>query len=317
MPVWDTKDIPGKDRFAFWREVICEAFAALDPRPAAETTSFGGQVDLVRIGAINCATVRALPHHVVRGPLEIRRDPQESVFVNLQLTGSCATRQAGRDHILHPGDCALLDLTRPYEIDVRAGFSILCLRIPRPRLAPTPFVGQIDGTRPEARIATALMRAAWSDAAAIGGNAAPLLEDALCNLLRAALGRPASLSTGAALHRIKGYICQHLADPNLSPATAARALGMSKRTLHAAFQGSGTSFSSHVRAERLAQCAADLRMSRGSHGASIAEIGWRWGLSDPAHFSRVFAAAYGLSPRAYRIAHTPERPAHCPTPHRD
>ncbi|HEY0232202.1 MAG TPA: helix-turn-helix domain-containing protein, partial [Dokdonella sp.] len=35
---------------------------------------------------------------------------------------------------------------------------------------------------------------------------------------------------------------------------------------------------------------------------SIFEIAWRWGFSDPAHFSRAFKTLFGCSPRACREA---------------
>ena len=34
----------------------------------------------------------------------------------------------------------------------------------------------------------------------------------------------------------------------------------------------------------------------------MAAIGARWGYPDPAHFSRLFKAAYGVGPRDYRAA---------------
>ena len=37
---------------------------------------------------------------------------------------------------------------------------------------------------------------------------------------------------------------------------------------------------------------------------SMAAIGARWGLLDPASFSRAFRAAYGVSPREYRASRT-------------
>lgn len=298
MPIWNTAAVAHGDQFAFWREVICEAFAALDPRPAGDGPGFQGRVNLAGVGAIRYATVHAPPHRVIRGPTEIRRDPQEAVFVNLQLAGTCATRQGDRDHLLRPGDCALLDLTRPYEIDVRDDFAILCVRLPRARLAVRTLPGRIDGARPETRVTTALMRAIWSDATILGPHAASL-EGAVCDLLDAALGhlRPPAATMG----RIRVHVRARLSEPGLDPTSVARALGMSVRTLHAAFEGTGNTFAAYVRAERLARCAADLRAGR---NGGVAEIGWRWGFSDPAHFSRVFTATYGVSPRAYRAEHT-------------
>jgi len=35
----------------------------------------------------------------------------------------------------------------------------------------------------------------------------------------------------------------------------------------------------------------------------VAAVGARWGYPDPAHFSRLFKAAYGVGPRDYRASH--------------
>jgi AraC-like DNA-binding protein len=35
----------------------------------------------------------------------------------------------------------------------------------------------------------------------------------------------------------------------------------------------------------------------------VAAVGARWGYPDPAHFSRLFKASFGLSPRDYRASH--------------
>ena len=54
-----------------------------------------------------------------------------------------------------------------------------------------------------------------------------------------------------------------------------------------------------IRTRRLEQCRRML--SDPVHaGRSVSEIGARWGLPDAPHFSRVFKAAYGVSPRQFR-----------------
>ncbi len=52
----------------------------------------------------------------------------------------------------------------------------------------------------------------------------------------------------------------------------------------------------------LERCRRDLADPAMAHW-SVSAIGTRWALSNPAHFSRVFHAAYGLAPSEYRRVH--------------
>jgi AraC-like DNA-binding protein len=40
----------------------------------------------------------------------------------------------------------------------------------------------------------------------------------------------------------------------------------------------------------------------------VAAVGARWGYPDPAHFSRLFKATYGMGPRDYRASQGPALP---------
>jgi AraC-like DNA-binding protein len=55
-------------------------------------------------------------------------------------------------------------------------------------------------------------------------------------------------------------------------------------------------------AEIAARCAFDLS-GRQAPSTTVAAIARRWGFADPTHFSRVFRAAYGMSPREWRASH--------------
>ncbi|KRE23331.1 hypothetical protein ASG80_06305 [Agromyces sp. Soil535] len=56
---------------------------------------------------------------------------------------------------------------------------------------------------------------------------------------------------------------------------------------------------SWIRARRLDRAREDL-IDPAFSGFSVGEIGARWGLSDPAHFCKLFALAFGRSPTEYR-----------------
>jgi AraC family transcriptional regulator, positive regulator of tynA and feaB len=308
VQVWNTADVSSRDQFAVWREVICEAFGALDPHLASpDQNEFRGRVGLTRIEAIRCAHVEAPPHRVLRARPEIRRDPQEAYFVNLQLAGSCVTSQAGTEALVRPGDFVVLDLTHPYSIDTRPGFSIICLRIPRSHLLPwvrdPKHIAGHTGRAETAsgRIAASFMQAMWANGGDLPEAAGAPLGHVLSELVGLALAdgtEELKPTDAAALRGAYTLIGRNLADPELSPGLVARELRISIRTLHAMFERSEESFGGYVRKQRLAQCAADL--GNKADRRSISEIAWRWGFSDSAHFSRIFRNAYGLSPREFR-----------------
>lgn len=103
------------------------------------------------------------------------------------------------------------------------------------------------------------------------------------------------------LQKAKDYIEAHLGELDLGPERIAAALNVSTRTLHRLFERDGDTISGWIRKRRLEQCRVELRDS--SDSVPVSGIGAKWGLYDAAHFSRLFKANYGLSPRAYRAVH--------------
>ncbi|WP_175538672.1 AraC family transcriptional regulator [Arthrobacter sp. cf158] len=82
-------------------------------------------------------------------------------------------------------------------------------------------------------------------------------------------------------------------------ALAAR-LNVSTRTLHRAFRAQGASISMWIRERRLDRCRQDLQDPAFSH-LPVSSIAAQWGLRDAAHFSRLFKARFGESPRSFRV----------------
>ncbi|PWU60027.1 AraC family transcriptional regulator [Micromonospora globispora] len=99
--------------------------------------------------------------------------------------------------------------------------------------------------------------------------------------------------------QVEAFVRRHLDDPELTPAAVAAAHHLSLRSLHRLFAGTGTTVAALIRTGRLERCFRDLADPRLGHLA-VHQIAARWGLRDRAHFSRVFRAAYGISPREHR-----------------
>ncbi|MFJ5639663.1 helix-turn-helix domain-containing protein [Streptomyces sp. NPDC093223] len=103
------------------------------------------------------------------------------------------------------------------------------------------------------------------------------------------------------LRAARSAIEANLDRPDLSPALIARVLGVSLRTLHRSFSGSGDSVMSFARHRRLHRAHDDLLGS--SHARRISEVAARWQFSDASHFIRHFKAAFGTTPTLHIEAH--------------
>ncbi|MEU9872377.1 helix-turn-helix transcriptional regulator [Actinomadura sp. NPDC048021] len=66
------------------------------------------------------------------------------------------------------------------------------------------------------------------------------------------------------------------------------------------FREEGTTVSAWIRERRLEHCRRDLRDPLQLH-RPVSAIAAGWGFVDAAHFSRLFKAAYGATPREYRV----------------
>jgi AraC-like DNA-binding protein len=105
---------------------------------------------------------------------------------------------------------------------------------------------------------------------------------------------------GAVLReQVKAYAQAHLGDPRLGPESLARAHHVSTRYLQKLFAADGTTITEWIRRRRLEACRRDLCDPALAH-EPISQIARRWALANPAHFSRVFRAAYGCTPSELR-----------------
>jgi AraC-like DNA-binding protein len=107
--------------------------------------------------------------------------------------------------------------------------------------------------------------------------------------------------TALLLAGVKTYIERHLGEARLGPEAIARANHISTRYLHKIFEAEGSTVSEWIRDRRLECCRRDLRDPALRH-ETILSIATRWGLTSSAHFSRVYRATYGHTPREERQA---------------
>jgi AraC family transcriptional activator of tynA and feaB len=312
---WRAKGASPARRLQSWAEILAATHLSFDVHATHRTPpQFHGAVTRRAIGdlmLVDCAASPFLGHRsrgVMGGQREERRH-EDVLGFQFVSKGLELVREGSRELALRAGDVVLWDGLQPTDVEIVEPFCKRTLLFPRERvLAVCPRLAELSALPPlegngAARLLVRYMNALalelqWLEPAAGVAAASAALE-----LLRAAV-EPSVPSTRAAARaasraEIRRYVRTRLHDPQLAPASIARAYAMSVRALHALFEDAETSVAGLVRTERLARCLEDLQRP---NGGSVTEIAFRWGFCDAAHFSRVFKRAFGSTPSEIRNA---------------
>jgi AraC-like DNA-binding protein len=319
--LYTTDSVPAHQRQTYWREALSQTFATVDIAVSDEVCS--GTIRTSRLGHLQVATVEGgEPLRVRRTPRLIARGEDEYLVVKLLVKGVAMVEQDGREVHLHPGEIVFCDLTRPMGIEFPHPFQTKSLVLPRrlldlgepdlQRLAATPI-------RPDTTLGsllspflTRLVDTAATYPSAIGEVLARHTVDLLTVLVGERLHEEVGDTSSAArvlLPRIQVFIDRHLADPDLTPEVLARAHHISVRYLHRLFETEDVTVGRWIQRRRLQECRRELAR-REAAGRTIAAVARQWGFASAAHFSRVFRAAYGMSPAEWRdsTARAPRTP---------
>lgn len=309
MRIWEADMRPEDQQFAYWREVLCEAFVSLDPVIKPQAAPFLGRVHSQDLYQTAQTQICSRGQFINRRWEEIRRNPVEYCFANFQLEGSCVVRQDGQETLVSPGGFAVVDSTRPYYLDFREDWRVLSFRIPRsqlvsrlasPRQAMAHAIGGQTGLGLVAsRFASSLGQVNPGAGIDVQEGLSTTLNSIIALTLGATLESQERdrLSLRDAFRRaIETYISDHLADPLLGPDAIALRFGVSRRTIYGLFEDAPLSVSGLIREQRLLRSARDLQ-APGCR--SILAIAMRWGFNDASHFSRLFKSRFGVSPREF------------------
>ncbi|RLP61171.1 helix-turn-helix domain-containing protein [Kocuria rhizophila] len=294
---------------AQWRETINVSFAALEITAPVDS-EFRADLTTVELDDVHLFDMTTSAHRVVRTAEMVARDAGEYLKLSLQLQGRARLRQDGRECVLGPGGLGLYAAYRPYELVYDGPQHSLVMTFPRSvvQLIPAQLdlvtaqrIGQEDGL---GRVAVPMFRNLAENMDLLRGpHASKLVRsalDMLVSVLSAEVVEPAGEHAGDLLvQQATAYIADHLADPELSPGSIARALYVSVRQLHSRFAAQHLTVAAHIRAVRLAAIRAELA-DPAHRDDAVHTISARHGLTDPAHVSKAFKAEYGESPTAYR-----------------
>ena len=307
-----TDSVPPHLRKTYWTEMISSTCVPLDCEVAHAApldgtimmhTMPGLEILIISAGA---QTMRRTQHHIARAT-------DAYFLVSVQTRGQGIVHQNGREAVLGPGDFALYDSMRSFELHFENSFQQLVLKLPSDQLRQTVRCPEqrtamkVCGQTGAGLLMVNFLQSLWQGIDDLNAASSAAVAGGVLNILAAGLQSlpaddPHSLSALAAYHltRIKGLIETRLRDPALCIADVACELGLSIGHIHRLFKNEATTPTQYIWNRRLEACSQDL-LDPVRRRHSICEIAFSWGFNDAAHFSRAFRNRFNSSPREWRL----------------
>jgi AraC-like DNA-binding protein len=313
-PIVSTDGVEPSQRLAFWTDLVCETYVQLDCDAAAGAATIEGDIRADEFATLQLSQVTATPQIVRRTAAKIAHASEDYFLVSIQTRGEGVIMQDQRTARLAPGDFALYDSTRPYELRFESPFQQYVLRLPGPTLRTALRDTQrltastVSGQRGAGHLMIGMIRTLAADIDTLAPESAAAVAESVTQILIAGLSalpaarqQPVSQLTAYHREQIKACARARLRDPELTVAGIAARLHLSTSTLHRAWAGEACSIAEWIWAQRLDAARRDL-CDPSFSARSVSEIAFSWGFNDAAHFSRAFRARFGCSARELRSA---------------
>jgi AraC-like DNA-binding protein len=311
--VFRADDHPARTRVDYWHHVVAESLTALDLKLSPEGLGAKDRMWVGELGQLRVIEVSTgEPSHAVRRQRHISTDP-ELYKIDVQVKGRGVIRQGDREAGYRPGDFTLIDLARPSAWAFQPSAEVVAVTFPGSLLpVGRADLARLTGERLPGDSGLCALVSSFARQLpdrlddlnlAEGTRLASTVLDLLGTTLLTRLDRgrevPPDSRRRALLHSVHAYVEEHLGDPKLSPSTIAAAHFVSIRYLHRLFEAEQTTVAEWIRRRRLERCRRDLPDPT-LRDVPAGAIGARWGFTSAAHFGRLFRAAYGAPPAAYR-----------------
>jgi AraC family transcriptional regulator, positive regulator of tynA and feaB len=310
---WSTVALPAPDQFPFWSEVVREAFVPVNVT-RRDDGPFLSRVRGGRIGSVGVSHLDSPAQTVRRTPAHVAGASGDVFFLNLPLSPGTCARQDGRVAGLAPGDFAIVDSSRPFELEFQDHFKQISLTLPHDLLAPRLAAAEqatavrVDGSTGVGAVASASLRAFAMTQSELDSGATRELVTHLSGLVALAIGSVTPYLPRSARSLLadaaRDEIDRSLSDPHLSRTLVAERLAISTRHLDRLFADQGTSFGRWLLSRRL-ECSHQALTGEADRSLPISQIARAVGFSDPSYFTRAFKARYGRTPMQVRSQISP------------
>jgi AraC-like DNA-binding protein len=304
--VFSTDQYAQAQRYAAWRDAICDVYVHVDVK-ATDPDRYRGFIREAKFGEVVLTDILLSEQRINRSRRHISQLDKECYYIQLVHKGNVSVVQRGETYKSNAARGAIFSASEQYELHGHGEVRSLYLELPREAFAQrfprerVPVTALIDTTQGLGRIATEYCVALATEGPKLSNDIRAGLGDQLMDMLAFTLQAPTGdlpsaegWMKQARLRSVQQWIEQHISDPDLSLDKVAGANGISLRYLHVLFEGCEMSASEWIWDRRL-QLAYD-GLARGD-GRSVTAIAFDHGFNSPTHFTTRFRQKYGMSPR--------------------
>lgn len=306
---FSTHILPQGERQDYWRGVIENAYFPLE-LDFRNPNAFHGQLSQWQMGRLGISRLESSATCFKR--VEQQIDESEPYFlITIPAYEQVRFSQADHTVVCNPGAFILERSDLPYEFSYNKDNSLWVIRVPVSQLRsrirePERFLYmQFDKNKGLGNVFFSFMRNivqqfSYTDEAAhdiLSGQLIDLLAHSMENDDRVLMSNEASLRN-VHLRNIEAFVRENIQRSELSPDMISVACSISTRYLHKLFKDSDQTVSQWIKELRLQSALNDIRADIGH--TTLAEISYRWGFNDQAHFCRLFKARFGCTPKGMR-----------------
>ncbi|HXZ46304.1 MAG TPA: hypothetical protein VEH02_06220, partial [Pseudolabrys sp.] len=185
MVSWSTDAIGERERFSYWRDMICNTLFSISPE--APSQRFSAQIKVRSSGALRYATCESTSYEIVRTARDIAQAPSDHYTIYLQMRGQTVINQSDETIAFGRNDVVLSDCRKPFRAKLsNDGFRAIAV-LPRTILnARAPWLRQRAVYRFENSQFLDLARRHLTRLVSdddLDENQTALLTENLCNLL--------------------------------------------------------------------------------------------------------------------------------------
>lgn len=304
--VFSTAPLPREKRYDAWRAAICDHYVNVDVS-ATKPEDYKGFIREARFGEVTMTDILLSEQIIRRNSQHLSRLDKDCYYLQFLHSGSLTVLQRGESLVSNAARGAIFSATEQYELHCAGEVRSFYLELPHDDFArrfpseKIPVSCAIDSTRGLGRIATEFCTMLSTESThlaepmrgPLGTQLMDMLALTLLNADAEASGGESSIRA-ARLRMIKLWIDEHIGDPELTLERIAAGNGISLRYLHQLFQNEDRSVSEWIWDRRLQLCYDEI--AKGD-GRLLTSIAFGHGFNSSAHFSRMFRAKYGVSPR--------------------
>jgi len=306
---YSTHLLPQRERQDYWKGVIDSAYFPLE-LDFRDPNLFHGQLSQWRLDRLGISRLESSATCFKR--VERQIDESEPYFlITIPAQQQVHFSQANRSVVCNPGSFILERSDLPYEFSYSKDNALWVIRVPvsllraRIREPERYLYMEFDKQKGMGAMFFSFMKNMVQQASYTDEASHSVLSNQLTDLLahclekdeRVLMSNEAGLRS-VHLRNIEAFVRDNIQRSELSPDMIAGCCQISTRYLHKLFKDSDQTVSQWIKELRLQSALNDIKADSGH--TTLAEIAYRWGFNDQAHFCRLFKARFGCTPKTMR-----------------